>query len=79
MIKARSLDDLVANLQEGVHFANVSPKQKLGFVFTGQGVQYAQMGLELIDAYPRFRKSLVACAAALEQQGAPFDLLSKLS
>nr|A0A348HAX6.1 RecName: Full=Highly reducing polyketide synthase phiA; Short=HR-PKS phiA; AltName: Full=Phomoidride biosynthesis cluster protein A [fungal sp. ATCC 74256]BBG28498.1 putative polyketide synthase [fungal sp. ATCC 74256] len=73
---ARSVDDLCVRL-EGVHFVNVNPKQNLGFVFTGQGAQWCGMGKELIAIYPRFRKSLVACAAALERLGAPFDLLAE--
>lgn len=73
-VVARSVDDLITRLDE-VNFVNISPKQKLGFVFTGQGAQWCGMGKELITAFPRFRKSLVACAAALERVGAPFNLL----
>ncbi|KAK8112196.1 uncharacterized protein PG998_008653 [Apiospora kogelbergensis] len=31
---------------------------KLGFVFTGQGAQWAQMGLDLMDSFPTYLKSI---------------------
>jgi len=35
-----------------------SKASRLGFVFTGQGAQWAQMGRELITAYPVFKESI---------------------
>lgn len=39
----------------------------LAFVFTGQGAQWAQMGKELIEEVPSFRKSLVELDNALQK------------
>lgn len=48
----------------------------IGFVFTGQGAQYAQMGLELLK-YEIFRVSLQACQAALNSCGCTWDIEGK--
>nr|ADA79525.1 polyketide synthase [Delitschia winteri] len=76
-VVASSVGELVTRLEEGILFVNTSRKQKLGFVFTGQGAQWAGMGKELIAAYPRFRESLMACGEALKKAGASFDLLDE--
>ncbi|KAK1983490.1 hypothetical protein LZ30DRAFT_588193 [Colletotrichum cereale] len=47
------------------------------FVFTGQGAQWARMGLELCQ-YPVFRKSLEHCEAHLRSLGCTWSLLEEL-
>lgn len=52
-------------------------KPTVGFVFTGQGAQSPGMGMELLDAYPVFRKSIEAIDAYLTCIGAPFSVIGK--
>ena len=41
--------------------APASGRPKVGFLFTGQGSQYAQMGRGLYDAQPAFRRAMDSC------------------
>jgi acyl transferase domain-containing protein len=41
--------------------APASGRPKVGFLFTGQGSQYAQMGRGLYDAQPAFRRAMDRC------------------
>ncbi|KFY87076.1 hypothetical protein V500_07196 [Pseudogymnoascus sp. VKM F-4518 (FW-2643)] len=50
---------------------------KLGFVFTGQGAQWAGMGRSLL-AYPVFKAVLQNADAILASLGAPWSLLTEL-
>lgn len=74
VITAESRQNLISQL-EGSQFVNVSPKTKLGLVFTGQGAQWCGMGKELIHAFPNFRKSLEQCDSALLRLGASFGVI----
>lgn len=49
----------------------------IAFVFTGQGAQYAGMGLELL-VYPVFHNLLSSASAILEQLGSAWSLWGKL-
>ena len=49
----------------------------LGFIFTGQGAQWAQMGVEL-RRYPLFRQSLDKCEAVLYNAGCDWSLHDEL-
>ncbi|CAG8182959.1 unnamed protein product [Penicillium salamii] len=50
----------------------------IGFVFTGQGAQWAQMGVPLIDEYPVFASAMYRADQCLRELGAPFSLLEIL-
>lgn len=53
------------DLQE-FSFADKKKVHALGFVFTGQGAQWARMGAELMAYYPSFLKSIRQLDAVLE-------------
>ncbi|KAK8112334.1 uncharacterized protein PG998_008791 [Apiospora kogelbergensis] len=51
---------------------------RVGFVFTGQGAQWAGMGIELLSR-PVFRKSVTKSAAILKSLGCEWDPVVELS
>jgi acyl transferase domain-containing protein len=57
--------------------AEDSEPQRIGFLFTGQGSQYAGMGRELVESSPVFRSAMERCAAAYERETGG-DLISVL-
>ncbi|KAF2125236.1 polyketide synthase [Dothidotthia symphoricarpi CBS 119687] len=48
------------------------------FVFTGQGAQWAQMGMGLMDQYPIFASAINKASEYLTEIGADFSLLEEL-
>ncbi|KAI1318470.1 acyl transferase domain-containing protein [Xylariaceae sp. FL0255] len=54
-----------------------SIKKALAFVFTGQGVQYAQMGLELLE-YPEFKAALLEANEIFKRLGCEWSILDAL-
>lgn len=56
--------------------ANSQPR--IGFMFTGQGAQWAGMGVELLQAYPVFRDSFARSAALLSSMGCSWDPVTEL-
>jgi acyl transferase domain-containing protein len=48
---------------------------RIGFIFTGQGAQYYNMGRELYEQYPVYASTINACETYLASLGAPFSLL----
>jgi acyl transferase domain-containing protein len=50
-----------------------SKTPELSFVFTGQGAQYARMGLELLS-YPVFKNSMDSCDAFLKSVGCTWSI-----
>lgn len=50
---------------------------RVGFVFTGQGAQWAGMGIQLLER-PAFRDSVAKSAAILQSLGCPWDPIDEL-
>ena len=53
-----------------------SGKPRIAFVFTGQGAQWARMGLELMS-YPIFKESLLAAGSYLESLGSEWSVMEE--
>lgn len=68
------LQSRLANDSLTPQHARVSPR--VGFVFTGQGAQYAGMGLQLL-AYPVFRRSIEAAERYFQSLGGEWSLLGE--
>ncbi|KAF6814034.1 hypothetical protein CSOJ01_04267 [Colletotrichum sojae] len=51
---------------------------RIGFIFTGQGAQWAGMGAELLDSHPVFRDSVARSAAFLASMGCDWDPATEL-
>ncbi|KAI1819535.1 lovastatin nonaketide synthase [Xylaria intraflava] len=74
----------VADPENTLSFNDIIPAKPIGgipnqeacvaFVFTGQGAQYRQMGIQLCH-YTVFRESLESCDECLKQLGCPWALL----
>lgn len=79
-INSSSSFDLVASLNGGkvVPVRETEPL-RIGFIFTGQGAQIAQMGLGLYEHYPVFKETMDSCDSYLLSLGCTFSLTSQLS
>ncbi|TVY91443.1 Reducing polyketide synthase [Lachnellula willkommii] len=77
-IIANSTESLQVALDEKQQVARVAVETGLAFVFTGQGAQWARMGMELMH-YPIFRQSLEAADAYLKTLGCSWSAISGLS
>lgn len=68
------------DLNEALNGGKIMPVREadppqIGFVFTGQGAQWATMGRELYDQYPIFASTINACDLYLASLGSPFSLI----
>ncbi|KAK2027478.1 hypothetical protein LX32DRAFT_729361 [Colletotrichum zoysiae] len=54
------------------------PQPTIGFVFTGQGAQWAGMGKELMDIYPVYAATMRRCRDCLWAIGATWDLIEEI-
>jgi malonyl CoA-acyl carrier protein transacylase/NADPH:quinone reductase-like Zn-dependent oxidoreductase len=61
-----SLDTCFSDGAEAFHFAEKKRCSTVGFVFTGQGAQWAKMGSELMTYYPSFLRSIRVLDKALK-------------
>ncbi|CAG7924264.1 unnamed protein product [Penicillium olsonii] len=78
-IPASSLDELGIRLAQ----LKINPLRVLGapiysFVFTGQGAQWAQMGMPLMEDYPIFKLAITRADKCLRDLGADFSLIEEL-
>ncbi|KAK1971981.1 beta-ketoacyl synthase domain-containing protein [Colletotrichum sublineola] len=79
---AKSVADLASKLQSNDETSffrsGRESKPKLGFVFCGQGAQWAQMGLELMR-FDAFKSSITAASRHLKTLGSDFDLVKEIA
>ncbi|CAI7594036.1 unnamed protein product [Penicillium glandicola] len=78
-VSATSLDDLGIRLAQ----LKINPSRVLGapvisFVFTGQGAQWAQMGVPLMHEYPVYELAIKRADQCLRDLGAKFSLIEEL-
>ncbi|CAG8903978.1 unnamed protein product [Penicillium egyptiacum] len=78
-VSATSLDDLGIRLAQ----LKINPSRVLGtptvsFVFTGQGAQWAQMGVPLMHEYPVYELAMKRADQCLRDLGAKFSLIEEL-
>lgn len=71
---AKSLADLIK--PSPIAQQRILRHATIGYVFTGQGAQYAQMGLELIK-YDVYRTTLLKCESALQSLGCTWQVIGK--
>ncbi|KAJ5245106.1 hypothetical protein N7489_005202 [Penicillium chrysogenum] len=70
---------LATSLSQNVKARSAVRNPRLGFVFTGQGAQWAGMGKELLQAYPIFKMSILAIDKFLSDIGAPFTVEGEIA
>ncbi|KAJ5497006.1 Acyl transferase/acyl hydrolase/lysophospholipase [Penicillium fimorum] len=78
-VSATSLDDLGIRLAQ----LKINPSRIIGspivsFVFTGQGAQWAQMGVPLMHEYPVYELTIKRADQCLRELGAEFSLIEEL-
>lgn len=79
-VKAKSVSELITALEDPASKPSRSSKApRLGFVFTGQGAQWAQMGKELHSAYPIFREAIDEADSYLYTLGCTWSLKEELA
>jgi acyl transferase domain-containing protein len=76
---ASTIKQLVNNLEAGDFTAirSKSERPQVGFVFTGQGAQWARMGIELLQ-YHVFRKTVEAANKHLGELGCQWSIVEEL-
>ena len=57
----------------------VSKRPKIGFLFTGQGAQWATMGSQLMRSYPAFSDTLREAERYISQLGAKWSLCGQFA
>ncbi|KAI1381386.1 putative polyketide synthase [Hypoxylon crocopeplum] len=62
-----TVTEMFSNIASAFTFAEKKTVHKIGFVFTGQGAQWARMGAELIEFSPRFLRAIRNLDHALDE------------
>ncbi|KAJ5572354.1 Acyl transferase/acyl hydrolase/lysophospholipase [Penicillium sp. DV-2018c] len=70
---------LAASLSENAKARCAVRRPVLGFVFTGQGAQWAGMGQEMLQAYPIFKRSVLEIDRFLKDIGSPFTVREEIT
>lgn len=71
---AQDTEELSLKLQQGndlQEWQTAAAVARIGFVFTGQGAQWARMGAGLLDSCPTFRDTLERCQEVLDRLPTP--------
>lgn len=71
------LSETAGGLEETATRAASNPP-RIAFIFTGQGAQWAGMGVELLQAYDVFRDSVARSASLLSSMGCSWDPVAEL-
>ena len=79
-LTATSNDELSFLIQQrkGKNVPRSGGVPTIGFIFTGQGAQWARMGVDLIKEYPVFADVIYEADRTLRNLGAPFSMLEEL-
>ncbi|KAJ8129093.1 hypothetical protein O1611_g4539 [Lasiodiplodia mahajangana] len=75
---ASSIESMQNALEEKLEVKRAAADPGLGLVFTGQGAQWARMGMELVH-YPVFHESLQLADAYLKELGSSWSAIDELS
>ncbi|CAG8003769.1 unnamed protein product [Penicillium olsonii] len=73
-----SLESLAASLLQKAKARSAVRKPRIGFVFTGQGAQWAGMGQELLRVYPVFKDSILKIDQHLKNIGSGISALDEI-
>ncbi|KAK6826286.1 hypothetical protein RU639_005388 [Aspergillus parasiticus] len=69
---------LAEALSGRVKIVKARRRPTIGFVFTGQGAQWAGMGKELLEAYPVFHESIQRIDDYIQSIGAPYRMVEEI-
>lgn len=77
VVVALGADELISALEDKslVVVKSALKNPVIGFVFTGQGAQWAGMGKELMDAFPVYARTIERCRDHLMSIGASWDVI----
>lgn len=73
-VVGNTMAGLAASLTQNLKARSAIRTPTLGFVFTGQGAQWAGMGKELLQAYPVFKTTILDIDRFLNDIGASFTV-----
>ncbi|PCG95659.1 Acyl transferase/acyl hydrolase/lysophospholipase [Penicillium occitanis (nom. inval.)] len=81
-VVASGLEDLITQFDDlsktPIPRKDTKGQRRVGFVFSGQGAQYAGMGRELLGSWPTFTSSIKRAGHRLTEIGCSWDLTTEL-